>query len=286
MRNAAYLSAGVFLWLIPGLADSDGQFPISIRWESNILTVSGAKLGGREIEVLYLEAYCRAGAHEVKWDKTVIEHTTEMVSAKPTQIKLRCTLKDGVVVDHIITAGKDEVDFRLTARNPTDKTSEAQWAQPCIRVGAFTGLGNPQNPATYEYLRKSFVFLDGKLERMPTRDWATDALYTPGQVWAAPGVNPKDVNPRPLNRNVPSNGLIGCFSEDEQMIFATAWEPYHELFQGVYTCLHSDFRIGGLRPGGKKQVRGKMYFLKNDIPALLRRYRKDVGKSDRFERLD
>jgi hypothetical protein len=83
------------------------------------------------------------------------------------------------------------------------------------------------------------------------------------------------VNPRPLNPHVPTRGLIGCFSADESMVFATAWEPYQELFQGVITCLHSDFRIGGLKAGETKQIRGKIYFLPNDIPALLKRYGRD-----------
>jgi hypothetical protein len=124
-------------------------------------------------------------------------------------------------------------------------------------------------------LKKSFVFLDGRLSTMPTKGWATEARYTPGQVWAAPGVAPDDVNPRPLNPHTPSNGLIGCFSADDSMIFATAWEPYQELFQGVITCLHSDFRIGGLEPGETKKIRGKIYFVPNDVPALLERYAKD-----------
>ena len=84
-----------------------------------------------------------------------------------------------------------------------------------------------------------------------------------------------DVNPRPLSPTVPSNGLIGCFSGDEKVLFATAWEPYQELFQGVARCLHSDLRIGGLQPGEKKQIRGKIYLLDNDVPALLKRYAKD-----------
>jgi hypothetical protein len=46
---------------------------------------------------------------------------------------------------------------------------------------------------------------------------------------------------------------------DDSQILATAWEPYQELFQGVITCLHSDFRIGGLAPGQKKTIRGKLY---------------------------
>ena len=60
------------------------------------------------------------------------------------------------------------------------------------------------------------------------------------------------------------------------MIFATAFEPYQELFQGVVVCLHADFRLGGLKPGETKQVpHGKIYLLPNDVPALLKRYEKD-----------
>jgi hypothetical protein len=83
------------------------------------------------------------------------------------------------------------------------------------------------------------------------------------------------VNPRPLNPHVPSNGLIGCFSADDKWLFATAFEPYQELFQGVIVCLHSDFRIGGLKPGETKQIRGKIYVVPNDVPALLKRYERD-----------
>ena len=102
---------------------------------------------------------------------------------------------------------------------------------------------------------------------------------TPGQVWRPASVPPNDVNPRPLNPQIPSNGLIGCFSADESLILATAWDPYQELFQGVLRCLHSDFRIGGLRPGETKRIRGKMYFLTNDIPALLKRYVGDFRRN-------
>jgi hypothetical protein len=58
-------------------------------------------------------------------------------------------------------------------------------------------------------------------------------------------------------------------------VFAVAFEPYQELFQGVAVCLHSDFRLGGLQPGERKQVRGKIYIVKNDIASLLKRYEQD-----------
>jgi hypothetical protein len=74
---------------------------------------------------------------------------------------------------------------------------------------------------------------------------------------------------------IPSNGLIGAFSPDGKLIFATAWEPYQELFQGVIRCLHSDFRLGGIGPGETRKIRGKIYLMPADIPALLKRYARD-----------
>jgi hypothetical protein len=47
------------------------------------------------------------------------------------------------------------------------------------------------------------------------------------------------------------------------------------LFQGVITCLHSDFRIGGLAPGETKKIRGKIYVTRDDVDALVARYQRD-----------
>jgi hypothetical protein len=119
------------------------------------------------------------------------------------------------------------------------------------------------------------VFLDGKLSRLPTQPWAEKARYTPGQVYCPKHVDRRDVNPRPLSELVPSNGLVGCFSKSGDMILASAWEPYQELFQGVGVCIHSDFRIGGLQPKESKHIRGKIYIVKADSATLLKRYERD-----------
>lgn len=275
-RLRSHGMALIALALLPGVrtplaADAPAE-PLRLHWERNFLTISAPHLPGEEMRIHYLEAYCRPDSTDADWrEHTVIGHTTELIEASEdgTRIRLRCTLSDGVTVDHVITSTHDEVDFRITAHNPTDVESQAHWAQPCIRVDRFTGADQDS------YLSKSFVFLDGELQRMPTQKWATEARYTPGQVWAPEGVPRSDVNPRPLNPLVPSNGLIGCFSEDESMIFATAFEPYQELFQGVIVCLHSDFRIGGLAPGETKEIRGKVYIVPNDVEALLERYAED-----------
>ena len=252
---------------------------LTLERDGHWLVLRDQRLPEGEIRINYLEAYCRAASTDADWVKhTVIRHKNEFVSASDDgkAIKLRDTLTDGVVVDHTITAGEDDVSFTLVARNPTDKKSEAHWAQPCVRLGAFAGSTTDLRQGDLEdYVPKCFVFIDGKLARMPTKKWATKARYVPGQVWCPKGVPRTDVNPRPLNPMVPSNGLIGCFSGDEKLLFATAWEPYQELFQGVARCLHSDFRIGGLDPGETKTIRGKIYLTANDVPALLERYGED-----------
>lgn len=254
---------------------------LRLSWKENILTITGAFFSQR-IEILYLEAYCRPGSTQRVWSETVIPHQTRLITAAADErnLALECTLRDGVRVHHRIQireAAKAPdaavVDFLLEAENPTQAASQAHWAQPCIRVGEFTGFDQHADP--YDYLQNCFIFLEGNLACMPTRDWATEALYIPGQVWAPREIPRTDVNPRPLSQLAPSNGLIGCFSGDQTWLLATAWSPYQELFQGVYQCIHSDFRIGGLQPGEKKTIRGAIYILPNDIDLLLRLYRED-----------
>ena len=59
------------------------------------------------------------------------------------------------------------------------------------------------------------------------------------------------------------------------MVYAVAWEPYQELFQGVIRCLHSDFRLGGLKPGETKKIRGKLYIVPADMKKLVERFEED-----------
>jgi len=283
MKSFASLAA--FLLLIYSSVTARAAEPsLTLARDKNFLVISGPQIPGEEIRINYLEAYCRAGSTDADWNQhTVIRHTSELLSLSDDArvMKLRDTLADGVIVDHTITAGPDEVDFRVTAHNPTAIASEAHWAQPCVRLSKFLGFDEKTAGGAEDYLPKSFLFLDGKLTRMPTPQWATKARYIPGQVWCPAHVPRTDVNPRPLNPLVPSNGLIGCFSGDDRMIYATAWEPYQELFQGVIRCLHSDFRLGGLAPGETKNIRGKIYLVPANVPALLNRYNNDFPEHSR-----
>ena len=79
----------------------------------------------------------------------------------------------------------------------------------------------------------------------------------------------------PFGTYTTPNRLIGCVSQDNEWLWATAWEPTQELFQGVILCLHNDFRLGGLNPGETKKARGKMYIMENNVDLLLERYHRD-----------
>lgn len=272
------------LCLLISAASAQDKPTLTLAREENWLLIKGAHLPQGGIKINYLEAYCRAGSTDADWTKhTFVGHKTELVSlrADGKEMKLRCQVNDGLTVDHVITAGDEEITFELTVKNPTDHVNEAHWAQPCVRLGEFAGTETADPKCVDIKLAQSFIFLDGKRAMLPTQPWATTARYIPGQVWCPKGVPRTDVNPRPLSALVPSNGLIGCFSQDGKWLFAMAFEPYQELFQGVARCLHSDFRIGELKAGESRKVRGKIYLMSNDVDALLKRYTADFPEHQR-----
>ena len=280
--NRLLISLLVFLSCFPTSAVlAEG---LQVHWKDRYLEVRGAAIPGGPIRTHYLEAYCRPGSTDRNWKETVIPHRSELVSASADgkQIEILDQLQDGVRVRHVIKAGIDHVNFDVTATNPTDVESAAHWAQPCMRVDRFTG-SDPADASELHppYIRKCFLIVNNKLTRLPTEPWARHARYTPGQVYAPSNVDRNDVNPRPLSTLVPSSGLTGCFSADESMILAVVWEPYQEIFQGVITCMHNDFRIGGLKPGETKQIRGKLYLVDANEAELLSRFSDDFPNQDR-----
>jgi hypothetical protein len=236
------------------------------------LTISGGKLlPGRDVKLWYLEAFCRPGGHDRDWSQTTIPHRTDLVSASKDRhrIRLRTVVEPKVEILHDIRSRNDEVEFRLILKNHGDHESDVQWFQPCLRVDGFTGRSQSN------YYERCFIFTASGLATLSKTRRTEEARYRGGQVYVPVGIEHADVNPRPISPDRPLNGLIGCFSEDGERLIATAWDKTHELFQGVIVCIHNDPHVGGLKPGETKTLRGKIYFLKNDPPALLKRYRRD-----------
>src|SRR5258705_1329947 len=102
-----------------GLCFAETDLGLKLAWRDNYLTISGERLPGREMKVLYMEAYCRSGSTNGKWEQTTIGHKTRLVSeaADGRRLVLECTLNDGVKVRHEISAGPDAIDFRIAATN-------------------------------------------------------------------------------------------------------------------------------------------------------------------------
>jgi len=250
---------------------------LTLRWEKNILTVRSPRLPGGEVNVWYLEAFCRRGSTKRDWRKTVIPHETKVLQAAPDgkSLELESVVEDKAWVRHRIRTTYDGVEFRLILRNLTGEALDIEWAQPCVRVSRFTGLGQD------DYIRRCFLFTNRGLTMLDRTGRTQEALYQGGRVYVPDGIDLKDVNPRPISSDVPVNRLMGCFSADGRSLLATAWAPTQELFQGVIVCIHNDFRIGGLAPHETKQAFGKLYFLESDIEKLLQHYRADFGPERR-----
>lgn len=249
--------------------------PLSLGWTNNMLRISGPQIPGEYVEIWYLEAFCRSGSTHRKWEETTIPHKTELVSSTPQRIRLRTKVQPAVILEHEIISKSDEVDFKVTARNDGAEFSDTQWFQPCMRVDRFTGAKQTN------YIEKSFIFTRdeiGGAKLLSTLPRNEEAIYRGGQVYVPEGIPLADVNPRPISDIKPANALIGCYSNDGKMLLATAWDSTQELFQGVIVCLHNDPRIGGLKPGETKSLRGKVYILRNDVGALLVRYRRDFER--------
>lgn len=276
MRAAAKILLLALAPILPafsgGSEGEDARF--SLSWTNGLLSVSSLKLPSGKLDILYLEAFCRSGAHHQSWDRTKIPHRTTLLSASADgkRLEFETTVADKLTVRHDILAERDSIRFSYTLKNSSREPFDVQWFQPaCIRVAEFTGCDQKT------YTGRSFVFTQRGFGRLDQLARTTNALYLGGQVYLPKNTKPGDANPRPICEDRITNGLIGCFSADGKQILATASSTTHELFEGVYVCLHSDPYIGGLAPGETKTVTSRLYLLPNDPELLLKRYRRDFA---------
>ena len=244
----------------------------TVGWTNNLLTLSHPRLPGGPVSVFYLEAFLRSGANQQDWRESVLPHKTVLTEADPKGrwLRFRSTVQPQVTVLHEVRAGTDAVEFRFLLHNQATQAVDLQWFQPaCIRVAGFTGRDQQS------FVDRSFIFTEHGRTWLRDTGRTVPARYLGGQVFPMPGVADVEANPRPIAQTRPVNGLIGCVSADDRWILATASDRTHELFEGVYVCLHSDPHVGGLQPGEQRVVRAKIYFMPNDPKRLLARYRRD-----------
>lgn len=249
-----------------------GEASTRLSWTNNLLTFHDSRLPRGRLEVWYLEAFLRPGAHERDWNETRMAHRTELLHATPDgqELRFQTRVEPSVVVLHEVRVEPDGLDLRFLLSNEGSDPVPMQWFQPaCIRVAEFTGCSQSN------YTRKSFVFTAKGRMYLDRIRRTENARYLGGQVYLPPWTAVADANPRPISPDRLASGLIGCVSGDGKWILATASDQTHELFEGVYVCLHSDPLIDGLKPGESKRIRQRLYLVPNNPEDLVRRYRKD-----------
>jgi hypothetical protein len=254
---------------------SNAETGLSLSWTNNLLTVASPTLPGGKLEILYLEAFCRKGSTEREWGKTVLPHKTKLISAESDHLRFRTSIQPNALMLHEVRSSNDVIHFQFALTNAGDQPLDLEWFQPaCIRVARFTGSDQSN------YTARSFIFTENDLTTLSSTRRRQDALYRGGQVYVPGKINLADVNPRPISLDKPVIGLIGCFSADGTQLLATASSSTHELFEGVFVCLHSDPHVGGLAPHETRKIEARIYLLKNNPEELLKRYRHDFPGQD------
>jgi len=160
MRRAAKI---LFLAIVTGLSaysrgseGEDAQFTLS--WTNNVLRISSPKLPSGKLEILYLEAFCRSGAHDQSWDRTKIPHRTTLqhASADGKRLEFETVVTDKVVVHHDILAERDSIRFSYTMKNPGQEAFDVQWFQPaCIRLRSSPAATSKPTRASHSYSRNA-----------------------------------------------------------------------------------------------------------------------------------
>jgi hypothetical protein len=245
---------------------------LRLSWTNNLLTVTGPEIPGGKLSIWYLEAFCGSHAHDQSWDQTKIPHKTTLLraSGQGDLLDFETSISGGVEMSHQVRTTPDGIRFDYSLVNKSGVPVDIQWFQPaCIRVADFTGSDQTN------FIKRSFIFTESGLTSLADSGRTEEALYKGGQVYIPTVILAKEANPRPLASARPVNGLIGCFSADNKQLLATASDQTHELFEGVYVCLHSDPHVGGLKPGETKKFHAKIYLMPNNIPALLKHYHSD-----------
>jgi hypothetical protein len=254
-----------------------------LEYEFDVLNVAIPGLPA-PLKLLYIEVFARRSSSADLSDH-FISFVTEQTSAASDgrRIELRSRLDDGVVIDHVLTAGDGEVDLRLDVHNPTDRASDLEYPAACLPTAEFTGTS--RELGSEEFLAKCFITTGNGIRRLTELDEPIAADPQPfpdvvlrGQRWVSSLTRGEGelMNAEEVSSIEPASGLIGCFSADESLIAAVAWEPFHSLDQAALGCVHSHPWVGGVAPGESKTLRGKIYVV-SSIPELLARHSRDFA---------
>ncbi len=172
-----------------------------------------------------------------------------------------------------MTAAENGADLKLTVKNLTDyEFPRIAAVIPCFNPGPEkTRNRQLANTNTYflakaglEQLNKREIHYNDKLRGLVDRE-AVNGKY----VWS---------NKWPKNESNAIAGLIIRESNDGKWACGIAWEDFLSA-QGhnPWECMHLSVRIGPMKPGESKTIRGRIYLLPGKKHDVLQRYHADFA---------
>jgi hypothetical protein len=172
-----------------------------------------------------------------------------------------------------MTAATDGADLKLTVRNRTDYDFPPIAAIiPCFNPGpAKTRNRQFANTNTHflgpdglEKLVKREIHFNGDVRHLVDRE-AKAGRYAWSHKW-------------PMGKTNAAGGLIVRESTGGKWVCGIAWKDFLSAqAHNPWECMHLSIRIGPLRRGESKTVRGKIYLFEGGKKELLKRYRDDFG---------
>lgn len=172
-----------------------------------------------------------------------------------------------------VTVVRDGADLDLTVTNRSDHDwPEVAGIIPCFNPGPPESR-NPQFTNTSTY----FIGPDG-----PTRQIQREIHFNADLLDLIEARS--DHGTFPFSRKWPTSeinataGLLLRESDDGHWVTGIAWEQFLSA-QGhnPWACMHLCVRVGPLKPGQTRTIRGKVYLFKGDRRDCLARYRQDFA---------
>lgn len=211
------------------------------------------------------------GTHEWKWN----------VNAKGTLARM-----DADWLKMKVRAVEHGAELTLEITN----TSDHDWPEIAAIIPCFNP-GNPVKPQEQnhifldeDYEHTHFLGADGfdLIKGQFPREIHFNRKYRPAiMAWEKERKDGKFVFSEkwPTSSRDAHTGLLVRESDDKKWTMGIAWESFISA-QGhnPWKCMHLSVRVGPLKKGEKKTIRGRIYLLKGSKEDCLKQFRKDFSK--------
>ncbi len=190
--------------------------------------------------------------------------------------KSRATMKSPAM-NLTVQAANDGADLILTITNKSGHDWPATAAIiPCFNPGVEWG-GVRENPLFFDETHRNTYFVgpDG-LELLQQREIHFNNALSSALYRLSPDGKFTFSDKWPSSQRNATEGLMIRQSQNKKWVAGIAWEDYLSA-QGhnPWKCMHLAVRVGPLKQGESKKVRGKIYLFQGTRQDCLKRFHKD-----------